>query len=183
MLWARPKHSGRVSRRRRIHKADSRSWHSMNMQMAECGCVRADLQQMAWLAAYSRCALNLHLAHFNPPNAKWQQAQVSAFSTYRHRREAVLRLHAVCGLALLAVGGSTLRPLCSRERDPMPHRGSESSFYSVFPYFRKSIVVLKVPELRPLVLLLRATCSWWICIWIWRAGGMTLTGEKWSTKG
>ena len=101
MLWARPKHTGRVSRRSRIHKADSRSWHSMNMQMAECGCVGADLQQMAWLAAYSRCTLNLHLVHFNPPNSKWQQSEVSAFNTYRHRREVVLRLHTVCGLALL----------------------------------------------------------------------------------
>jgi len=145
--------------------------------MAECGCVGADLQQMAWLAAYSRRALNLHLAHF-----KWLQSEISAFNTpRRRRRKVVLRLHTVCGLVLHAGGSgrrnSTLRPIWPRERDPMHHRGSESTFYAMLPHFRKSSAVLKVPRLRPLVLLI-ATYS---LRWIWRVGGMTLTGKNLST--
>ena len=164
MLWARPQHAGRVSRRSRIHKADSRSWHSMNMQMAECGCVRADLQQMAWLAAYSLCALNLHLAHFKTSNAKWQQAEVSAFNTpCKHRREVVLRLHTVCCLALHAdgSGGKIHSPAALPSgRGSHAHRGSESTFYPMLSYFRKSIAVFKVPRLRPFVLLLRELVEW-----------------------
>ena len=41
--------------------------------------------------------------------------------------------------------------------------------------FAKSIVLWKVPTLRPLVLLVKATCWWRL---VWSVGGMIFTGEK-----
>jgi len=37
---------------------------------------------------------------------------------------------------------------------------------------------LKVPRLRPIVLLVKATCGW---SWLWSIGGMRVTGENRST--
>jgi len=52
-------------------------------------------------------------------------------------------------------------------------------FYLVPPDFRQSTASWKVPRLRPFVLLFIATFRWG---WIWRIGGMLLTGLNYFKK-
>ena len=76
-------------------------------------------------------------------------------------------------------GNNVLRKVVKSLRHRRPK--SESNFLSSAPKFPKEHCFFwKVRRSRPLVLLLRATCSW---RWVRSNGGMILTGENWSTGG
>jgi len=48
----------------------------------------------------------------------------------------------------------------------------------MFPEFRNSIALRKVPRLRPFVIPVRAIRRW---RWVWSIGGMIVTGGNWSS--
>ena len=50
----------------------------------------------------------------------------------------------------------------------------------VITVYENALLSLKVPRLRPLVLLIRTVLIWWWCVW--SIGGMLLTGENRSTE-